>query len=219
MQGVQFGSYGDPEKVLECVELPEPAAPGAGQALLQVEFAPVNANDLMIPRGIYASRPPVPALMGNEGVAHVVAVGPGVTNVGNGDRVALPLGSKTWRDRLLLDAAGLFALPRGAEAKQLAMLTVNPPTAALLLSEFAMSENPMVVNPLDAIFKSLTLRGFWMGHPEYASKLGPAMREAAQMIEAGEVAIGVASVYPIRQVKKAAAHAAKGAKVLLEIAP
>jgi NADPH:quinone reductase-like Zn-dependent oxidoreductase len=81
------------------------------------------------------------------------------------------------------------------------------------------SEKPMVISSLDAIFKSLTLRGFWIGHPEYASKVGPAMREAARMIEAGEVAIRVAGVYPIGEVKKAAAHAAKGAKVLLEIAP
>jgi NADPH:quinone reductase-like Zn-dependent oxidoreductase len=287
MKGVQFGSYGDPEKVLSCVEMPEPGAPGAGQVLVQVEFAPVNPNDLMVPRGIYASRPPVPALMGNEGVARVVAVGQGVAN-----------------------------------AKQLSMLSVNPPTASLLLGEFAdlepgdwvvqnaansgvgrwviafarrrglrtvnvvrrpelveelkklgadavvvdgdnlardvesatggarialvldgvggeatgrlasalsphgvmavyaaMSERAMVISPLLAIFKPLTIRGFWIGHPEFASKVAPAMHEAAQMIEAGEVSLRVAGVYPIAEVKRAAAHAARGAKVLLEIAP
>jgi NADPH:quinone reductase-like Zn-dependent oxidoreductase len=140
MRGVQFGAYGNPEEVLACVEMPEPGAPAAGQVLVQVEFAPVNPNDLMVPRGIYAWRPPVPALMGNEGVARVLSVGTGVANVSPGDRVPLPLGSKTWRDRLLVDAAKLFPLPEGADRKQLSMLTVNPPTASLLLTEFVALE-------------------------------------------------------------------------------
>jgi len=39
------------------------------------------------------------------------------------------------------------------------------------------------------------------------------------MIADGAIAVGVAGVYPLAEVKKAAAHAARGAKVLLEIAP
>jgi NADPH:quinone reductase-like Zn-dependent oxidoreductase len=83
----------------------------------------------------------------------------------------------------------------------------------------AMSERAMVIHPLLAIFKPLTVRGFWIGHPEFASKAAPAIREAAQMLGAGEVTVRVAGVYPLGEVKKAAAHAARGAKVLLEIAP
>jgi D-arabinose 1-dehydrogenase-like Zn-dependent alcohol dehydrogenase len=49
MKCVQFASYGDPAMVLECVDVPEPGEPGVGQALVAVEFAPVNHNDLMIP--------------------------------------------------------------------------------------------------------------------------------------------------------------------------
>jgi len=321
MKGVQFAAYGDPSKVLECVDMPEPSGPSAGQALVAVEFAPVNPNDLMIPRGIYASRPPLPALMGNEGVARVLVVGKGVTNVAVGDKVALPVGSKTWREKLLVDAAQLFPLPKAADSKQLAMLSANPPTASLLLTEFvalrsgewviqnaansgvgrwviafakrrgfrtinvvrrseliselkllggdlvvvdgdnlvqeiqkelgdselklgldgvggaasgrlaaamsphatitvyaAMSEEAMAISPLDVIFKPLALRGFWLGHPEFGSKAGPAMREAAEMIATKEVSVPIARVYPLREVQQAAAHAAKGGKVLLEIA-
>src|SRR5258708_6816455 len=36
----------------------------------------------------------------------------------------------------LLPAAGLFALPSGADPRQLSMISINPPTAALLLSEY-----------------------------------------------------------------------------------
>jgi NADPH:quinone reductase-like Zn-dependent oxidoreductase len=140
MKGVQFGSYGDPETVLACVDMPEPAAPATGQVLVQVEFAPVNPNDPLIPRGLYASRPPVPALMGDEGVGRVLAVGQGVANVAVGDRVPLPVGSMTWRDRMLVAAAALFPLPQGTDPKQLSMVAINPPTASLLLSEFVALE-------------------------------------------------------------------------------
>src|SRR3984893_3203294 len=38
--------------------------------------------------------------------------------------------------RMVISANGLFALPPGADPQQLAMLAINPPTAALLLSEY-----------------------------------------------------------------------------------
>jgi NADPH:quinone reductase-like Zn-dependent oxidoreductase len=37
---------------------------------------------------------------------------------------------------MVASANGLFALPPNADPKQLAMLAINPPTAALLLSEY-----------------------------------------------------------------------------------
>ncbi len=46
----------------------------------------------------------------------------------------VPLYSFSWRERLLAPAAGLFSLP-DADPRQLAMLGINPPTAALLLDE------------------------------------------------------------------------------------
>jgi NADPH:quinone reductase-like Zn-dependent oxidoreductase len=37
---------------------------------------------------------------------------------------------------MVVPASGLFALPPGADPQQLSMLAINPPTAALLLSEY-----------------------------------------------------------------------------------
>jgi len=48
--------------------------------------------------------------------------------------VLVPLYSFSWRERLVAPAAGLSALPE-ADPRQLAMLGINPPTAALLLNE------------------------------------------------------------------------------------
>src|SRR2546427_6821738 len=61
-------------------------------------------------------------------------MGGGVDHLNVGDRVLVPLYSFSWRERLVAPAAGLFALPE-ADPRQLAMLGINPPTAALLLNE------------------------------------------------------------------------------------
>src|ERR1700720_4466453 len=136
MRAVHLTGYGNPTDGLECVDIVEPAAPGPGQVLLGVEFSPINPNDLMVAQGIYAFRPALPAVIGNEGVGRVLAVGPAVENVKAGDRVLAPISSFTWRERMVISADGLFALPPDADPQQVAMLAINPPTAALLLSEY-----------------------------------------------------------------------------------
>ena len=321
MRAIQLTAFGNPVDGLEYVDIPEANAPGPNQVLIGVEFSPINPNDLMVAQGIYAVRPPLPALIGNEGVGRVLAIGPGVESVKVSDRVLAPLGSFTWRERMVIPTGGLAALPPEADRQQLAMLAINPPTAALLLSEYvdlkpgewvvqnaansgvgrwviafaktlglktvnivrrrelvaelealgadvvvddskdvserikaavgqaelrlaldgvsgpatgvlaatlsphgtlvsfaAMSETPMSINPLDVIFKLLTMRGFWLGHPEVAAKIAPAIARAAAMIASGRVHIPVAATYRLSSIKEAVAHAQRGGKILLDIA-
>jgi NADPH:quinone reductase-like Zn-dependent oxidoreductase len=87
-----------------------------------------------------------------------------------------------------------------------------------LVSFAAMSEGPMSISPLDVIFKPLTMRGFWLGHPEIASKIEPAVVQAAKMIASGQVHIPVAGTYPLSSIKEAIAHAQRGGKILLDVA-
>src|ERR1700756_3181083 len=134
MWAVQIRTFGEPGNVLELADLPEPPAPAAGQVLIGVEHAPINMNDLYLIQGVYPVRPSLPSVVGNEGVGRVLAIGRGVEHLKVGDRVLVPLYSFSWRERLVAPAAGLFALPH-ADPRQLAMLGINPPTAALLLDE------------------------------------------------------------------------------------
>jgi NADPH:quinone reductase-like Zn-dependent oxidoreductase len=99
MRAVQLTAFGNPVDGLEYVDIPEPEAPGPNQVLIGVEFSPINPNDLMVAQGIYAYRPPLPTVIGNEGVGRVLAVGPGVESVKVGDRVLAPISSFTWRER------------------------------------------------------------------------------------------------------------------------
>ena len=82
----------------------------------------------------------------------------------------------------------------------------------------AMSEAPMSISPLDAIFKDLTMRGFWLGHDESLAKSAPAMVQAAEMIASGRVHIPVAATYPLSSIKEAVAHALRGGKIILDVA-
>jgi NADPH:quinone reductase-like Zn-dependent oxidoreductase len=321
MRAVQLIAYGNPLEGLKYVDIPAPDAPGPNQVLVGVEFSPLNQSDLLLAQGIYGARPALPTVIGNEGVGRILAVGRGVENVKVGDRVLAPLSSFTWRERMVISADGLFALPPGADPQQLAMLAINPPTAALLLSEYvnlkpgewvvqnsansgvgrwviafaktrglktvnivrrpelvpelkaiggdvvvvdspdvskeikaavgqgelrlaldgvsgpatgvlastlsphgtlvvyaAMSEAAISISPLNIIFKPLTIRGFWLGHPESTAKSAPAVAQAAEMIASGRVHIPVTATYALSSIKEAVAHAQRGGKILLDIA-
>ena len=137
MKAIQISSFGDPFEVLDIVDLPEPPPVSAGEVLIGVEYAPLNHNDLLLIAGSFPVHPDLPSIVGNEAIATVLGIGTGVENVKLGDRVIPPLYSFTWRERMVISAAGLVPLPRNVDLQQLAMLRINPPTAALLLSEFA----------------------------------------------------------------------------------
>jgi trans-2-enoyl-CoA reductase len=124
-----------PQDVIRAMplELPPPAA---GQALVAMLAAPINPSNLLTLTGDYGVLPPLPAIGGSEGVGRVAALGDGVNGLSVGQLVLLPRGSGTWVTHLIAEARSLVSLPEGADPLQLAMLTVNPPTAWLLLSEF-----------------------------------------------------------------------------------
>jgi mitochondrial enoyl-[acyl-carrier protein] reductase / trans-2-enoyl-CoA reductase len=132
----QVSRFGKAEEVIEVVEQPEPDAPGAGEALVQVEYFPINPADVLNLEGKYGATPPrLPMIPGAEGVGRVTKVGASVAHLKPGDRVLLP-SPGAWRERALGKAAGMFALPAGVDPMQLAMLRVNPPTAYLMLHQY-----------------------------------------------------------------------------------
>ncbi len=136
MYGVQINAFGKPWDVVETITLPDPGAPGAGEVVVDMEFSPINPSDLVLMRGVYGVKPKLPAPVGAEGVARVTKIGSGVTGLKEGDRVLFPRGTSTWLTRSKIKADNLFALPATADAQQLSMLMVNPPTAYLMLTEY-----------------------------------------------------------------------------------
>lgn len=72
-------------------------------------YAPVNPADINTIQGKYPSKPPLPAVPGNEGVGEIVAAGSSVTDLCIGDRV-VPNGANkgTWRTCGLYEASEVF---------------------------------------------------------------------------------------------------------------
>lgn len=68
-------------------ELPTPE-PRAGEVRVRVHAASLNFPDLLIVRGLYQVKPPLPFVPGAEYAGTVDAVGDGVTHLRVGDRVA-----------------------------------------------------------------------------------------------------------------------------------
>lgn len=124
-----------PQDVIHAVPFDLPAL-AAGQALVAMLASPINPSDLLTLTGDYGMLPPLPATGGNEGVGRITALGDAVSGLAVGQLVLLPIGAGTWVTHLVTDARRLVPLPDGADAQQLSMLTVNPATASLLLSEF-----------------------------------------------------------------------------------
>ena len=123
-----------PQDVIEAVKLELPPL-AAGQALVKVLAAPINPSDVLTLTGEYGMLPPLPAIGGNEGVGRVEQLGEGVKHLKVGQTVLLPVGCGTWVTHLNAPADKLIPLP-DADPQQLAMMTINPPTASLLLSQF-----------------------------------------------------------------------------------
>jgi NADPH:quinone reductase-like Zn-dependent oxidoreductase len=136
MQRAQYTERGPiPQASIQAVEFTVPPLT-QGQALVKVLAAPINPSDVLTLTGAYGMLPPLPAVGGNEGVGVVAELGPGVTAPAVGQTVLLPVGGGTWSTHMVADAAKLMPLPNGVDPQQLAMMTVNPPTAHLMLKEF-----------------------------------------------------------------------------------
>ena len=84
MKAIRVAAHGGAE-VLKLSELPAPE-PGAGQVLMRVAAAGVNFIEIYQRTGLYPL--PLPYTPGGEAAGEVVAVGPGVTALRPGDRVA-----------------------------------------------------------------------------------------------------------------------------------
>jgi len=93
---------------LRYADLPKPT-PGPGQALVKIEAAGVNFIDVYFRTGLYPA--PAPILLGSEGAGTVESVGPDVTLVKPGDRVAYAMARGSYAEYAVVPAQQLVALP------------------------------------------------------------------------------------------------------------
>jgi NADPH2:quinone reductase len=128
MKAIQVLQTGGPE-TLQLVEVPKPA-PGPQQALVKIAASGVNFIDVYFRTGLYKSD--VPIALGSEGAGTVDSVGPGVTEVAPGDRVAYAMARGSYAEYAQVPAAQLVKLPDGIDFHQAAAVMLQGMTAHYL---------------------------------------------------------------------------------------
>ena len=136
IKAVQMNSFGPASEVAYCAELPDPTSPEPDEIIVDIAAFPINPADLLTIEGKYAAKPPLPYTPGAEAVGHVSDVGSAVENFRIGDLVML-LSRENWTQKRKVKAAELLKIDTESENLfQLAMLKVNPATAALMLRNY-----------------------------------------------------------------------------------
>ena len=129
MKAIRIHSPGGPE-VLKLEEVPDPQ-PGEGQAVVRVEAAGLNYVDVYFRTGLYKTAA-LPFIPGQEAAGTVAAVGPGVTAVAVGDRVAYTGVPGTYAELAVAPAARLVKIPEGITTRQAAAAMLQGITAHYL---------------------------------------------------------------------------------------
>src|SRR5436309_16028148 len=132
MKAIHLTAYGNPAQNLRMVEVSEPNAPSASEALVRMEYAPIDYSDLLLANGVYFLNPKLPSVIGGEGAGIVEAIGAGVTHVRVGDRITIVFGTFTWSERVLAPGRGLFVVRSSLYARRASMLYVDITSAVRL---------------------------------------------------------------------------------------
>jgi NADPH:quinone reductase len=130
MKAIRIHQFGGPD-VLKYEDVPDPSAK-SGEALIKTDAAGVNFIDTYQRSGAY--KIPLPAILGQEGGGTVTAVGPGVTSVKAGDKVAWTGILGSYAEAIAVPADRLVALPAGVTTKQGAAIMLQGMTAHYLAS-------------------------------------------------------------------------------------
>jgi NADPH:quinone reductase len=131
---IAVARFGGPE-VLEPMQFPTPQ-PGAGEALVALEYAGVNFIDIYMRSGRYARsrtyETPLPMTLGMEGGGTVAAVGEGVSCVRPGDRVAYCIVRGSYAQYALVEESRLARVPANVPLAKATALMLQGCTAHYL---------------------------------------------------------------------------------------
>lgn len=127
---IRVHEYGGPDALKwEAVDVP---SPGPGQAKIRQHFVGLNFIDVYHRTGLY-KQPQMPFVLGTEGAGEVLEVGPGVTDVKPGDRVAYASVIGAYAEERLISAERLVPLPDSIDYKTAAAMMLQGMTVQYLL--------------------------------------------------------------------------------------
>jgi NADPH2:quinone reductase len=109
-------------------EIADPTA-GPGEVVVRVRAAALNFFDTLITRGKYQTKPALPFSPSGEIAGTVESLGPGVTTVAVGDRVAAAVGYGGARERVVVAAESLIPIPDGVSDEVASAVSITFGTA------------------------------------------------------------------------------------------
>jgi NADPH2:quinone reductase len=128
MKTIQVQTPGGPEQ-MQLVDVPVPQA-GPKQALVRIAASGVNFIDVYFRTGLYKAD--LPITLGSEGAGIVEAIGPEVTEVSPGDRVAYAMARGSYAEYAVVPAAQLVKIPNHVDFQTVAAAMLQGMTAHYL---------------------------------------------------------------------------------------
>src|SRR5438093_7182682 len=128
MKAIQVKQCGSPE-ALELVQIPTPS-PGPKQALVKIEASGINFIDVYFRTGLYKAD--LPLTPGMEAAGVVEAVGPDVSEVAVGDRVAYAMARGSYAEYAVVPAWQLLKVPDSLDPMKAAASMLQGMTAHYL---------------------------------------------------------------------------------------
>jgi NADPH2:quinone reductase len=164
MRAVLCHTYADPPRLV-LGEI-DPRAPAAGEVLVDVHTAAVSFMDALMAQGKYQMRPPLPYTPGTDAAGVVRAVGPGVSHVQAGDRVACGHWTGAWAEQMVVPASQVTPLPASVDFATACTVRYAYGTAHYALSACAR------LQPGETVFVSGAAGGVGLAAVDTAHHLG-----------------------------------------------
>ena len=129
MRAMQLTAYDEPLTLQE-LEMP---IPGPGEVVVRVETCGLNFGDLLLIKGTYQEKPPLPFTLGMELAGEIAAVGAGVGDLAVGQRIAAYGGTGGLQEYVALRAEICVPIPDGMSAQDAAAFLIAYGTSHVAL--------------------------------------------------------------------------------------
>ncbi|MCA0905373.1 NADPH:quinone oxidoreductase family protein [Ruegeria marisrubri] len=133
MRAYCIPSDGAPAQLCD-VKIPEP---GEGQVRVAIKACGLNFADLLMQTGAYQDTPPAPFTLGMEIAGIVETVGPGVSTLSPGDRIAVYSGQGGLAEYGVFDADRAIVLPDDTGFEEAAAIQIAYATSHMALDHRA----------------------------------------------------------------------------------
>jgi NADPH2:quinone reductase len=135
MRALVCKEYGPPDSLV--IENMDDPVPGEGQVLVDIAAAGINFPDVLVIAGKYQVKVPTPFVPGNEAAGIVSAIGPGVTQFAEDDKVIVNTTGGAFAEKCVADVLTTAPLPDHLSFEQGAGFSVTYGTSYHALKQSA----------------------------------------------------------------------------------